>query len=133
MAEKKQKMPKVTSKGFIRIKVINKNQLINEKDKTIRVCEADGTDIAIQDGAEVVVSEYVYNSLKDATEPIYVHVKKDPSKDMRESPAELKIVGYHANYDVTELSDWMETRDPKDAPVTKIKAKEILKQAAATA
>lgn len=124
--KRKQKLPKKEPERFIRVKVVNKTKL-NEKDKTIRVCEANGKDIAIQDGATVVISEYVYNSLKDAVEPIYVYVKKDPLKDMLESPAELKIIGYHVNYDVTELSEWMDSRDLKDVPISMVKVKELLK------
>jgi hypothetical protein len=133
---KTQKMPKVEKPKYIRIKVVNKMQLIDEKDRTIYVREADGKLLAIQDGAEVVVSDHVYYALKDAEEPIYEHYKPDPTKDMRTSPAILRIRGYHKNVDITELSDWMNEREPKDKPVPADKIKEMLKgkiEAGATA
>jgi hypothetical protein len=121
---KKEKEPK----RFIKIKVVNRTRLSDEKDKTILTCEADGKQIAIQDGAEVVVSEYVYNNLKDSIEPIYQHVKKDQLKDMTESPAVLTVIKMHNNYDITELSDWMDERKPEDAPVSASTVKKMLKE-----
>lgn len=126
--KKKQIMPKIGPERFIRVKIVNKTRMINQDDTTIHTCERNGKPIAIQDGAEVVISEHVYNALKDAVEPIYAHVKKDPTKDMKESPAELKVTRMHSNYDITELSDWMDSRNPKDAPIKANKAKELLKE-----
>ena len=125
--KKKQVMPKIGPEKFIRAKVVNKVRMINEEDKTIYVAERNGRQLAIKDGEEVVISEHVYNALKDSVEPIYAHVKADPTKDMRESPAQLKIIRMHSNYDITELSDWMDSRDPKEAPVKAGKVKEMLK------
>lgn len=124
---KTQKMPKVNKPKYIRIKVVNKMQLIDEKDRTIYVREADGKLLAIQDGADVVVSDHVYYALKDAEDPVYEHYKADPNKDMQDSPAILRIKGYHKNVDITELSDWMDERDPEDKPVPAAKVKEMLK------
>lgn len=126
--KRKQKLPKKEPDRFIRVKVVNKTKLINEKDKTIRTCEADGRDISIMDGATVVLSEYAYNNLKTAVEPEYAFVKSDPTKDMKQEAAQLVIIGQHNNYDITELSDWMDSREPKDAPITAAKVKKLGKK-----
>ena len=94
----------------IKVKVVNKCRLRDKKDRTIRTNEADGTEIAIQDGAVVELSEYAYNNLVDAKETLYRHVKKDPNKDMTQEPAELVATDY-STIDVTPMGDWFEKPD----------------------
>jgi hypothetical protein len=106
---------------YIRVKVTNRMRLKDEKDRTIYTCEADGTQIAIKDGADVVISEYVYNNLKDAVEILYRHEKPDPNKPAILVPEE------YATVDVFEIGDWMDSRDPKDAPLSGNKVKKMIK------
>jgi len=84
---------------FIKIRIRNMDRKKGEKYRKIPVTEADGTVIALPDGFEGEVSEYVYNSLNDAIETLYFY--KGTEKNINEIDEKS-----YARFDIIKMSDF---------------------------
>ncbi len=87
---------------YVKVKVINRDRKQGGTTRQIPVLDFDGKTIVIQDGAEVVISEYAYNSLLDAKYEDIILVKDDPDKPARK---ELHV---SQRVEVVKLGDFFE-------------------------
>ena len=86
---------------FIKCRVTNMDLMKGSKNRDIYTNNADGTNVTIQSGSEVELTEYAYNNLKDAVQIIMKQGSKDPNN--LNAPAQF-ISTNHSKIDIVEMS-----------------------------
>ncbi len=105
---------------YVKARVVNRDRKRGGSTRQIPVLDYDGKTLVIQDGVEVEISEYVYNSLLDAKYEDIVLIKDDPDKPAR------KETHVSQRIEVIKMGDFYEKGDE----VEKVEEAEVIEEVA---